>query len=197
MTENQIYRIAARFVLTALLFVLMAGCAAAPKKIILPPPVPRDYWMEKKRKISPQKKKAVMEALEKVMLKAASGASLDSLGISTLKESVVLLENPKAAAPFIADAIEGKNSWSVRKNEPYYWKFRYWCVDMAGYLNEKKFAGMLSSIVSRGNEKNELRVRSVRTLREMKAKAVLRKLFLKMDNSAAREEIARALLVLD
>ncbi|MCD6311939.1 MAG: hypothetical protein J7M11_05720, partial [Elusimicrobia bacterium] len=194
---NQIYRLAARSVLTALFFILMEGCAGAPKKTILPQPVPRDYWTENKQKISPRKKKAVMEALEKVMSKAASGASLESLGISTLRESVVLLENPKAAAPFIAGAVEGRNSWSGIKNEEYYWKFRYWCVDMAAYLNEKKFAGMLSAIVSRENEKNELRVRAVRTLREMKAKAVLRNLFFQTDNSAVREEIAKALLFLD
>ncbi|MBA3066701.1 hypothetical protein KJ633_07675 [bacterium] len=197
MTENQIGRIAVRFILTALAAVFMAGCAGVGKKIILPPEVPRDYWSEKKQNIPEREKKAVMDALEKVMLKASSGASLESLGISTLKESIVLLDNPKAAVPFIADAIEGKNLWSTKKNELYYWKFRYWCIDMAGYLNDKNFAEMLSSIISSENEKNELRVRSVRTLREIKAKSVLKNLFMETGNSAIREEIARALLSLD
>jgi len=197
MTENQIYRNAARFLLTALFFVLLAGCATAPKKRILSSQAPRDYWAEKKQKIRPDKKRAVTEALKKVMLKAASGSSLESLGISTLKQAVVLLEEPKAAAPFVADAIYGKNLWSGRKSEPYYWKFRYWCVDMAGYLKEKRFAGMLSSIVSGVNERNELRIRAVKALREMKAESILKKLFFQTDNSAVREEIAKAILSFD
>ena len=197
MTENQIYRNAARALPATLVIVLLAGCATSPTKRISSSLAPRDYWTEKKQKIRPHKKRAVVAALEKVMRKAASGRSLESLGISTLKEAVVLLEEPKAAAPFIADAIYGKNLWSGRKSEPYYWKFRYWCVDMTGYLKEKRFVPILSSIVSGVNERNELRIRAVKALREMKAESILKKLFFQTDNSAVREEIAKAVISFD
>ncbi|MBU2528681.1 hypothetical protein KKF70_04760 [bacterium] len=196
MTENQIYSQTSRAAALVLGLILMSGCYPA-KRMIVQPEVPRDYWTEKKQRISPHQKRAVLEALERVRKKAASGSSLDSLGISTLKESVVLLDHPSAAAPFIADAIEGRDLWSGIKGESYYWKFRYWCIDMAGYMDERQFAGMLASIVSREDEKDELRIRAVMTLREMKEKESLRKLFMEMKNSAVREEIARALLYFD
>ncbi|MEA2081952.1 MAG: hypothetical protein U9O97_04375 [Elusimicrobiota bacterium] len=197
MTENQIYRIIARFVPVLLFFILMAGCSVPGKKLILRGSVIPDYWSEKKHKIPPHKKRGVIDALEKVRQKSASGGSLESLGISTLKEAVVLLEEPKAAAPFIADAIACKNLWNGRNGGAYYWKFRYWCVDMAGYLNDEKFAEMLFLIASGNGEKDKLRVRAVKSLREMKARSSLKKLFLKTDNPAVREETAKALLYLD
>jgi len=197
MTENQIALRAARSAAIVLAFLFISGCYPAARISAIPAKAPADYWLEKKQKIRPHQKKAVLEALESVRKKAASGSSLEGLGISTLKESVILLEDPSSAIPFIADAIEGRDLWAGLRGEAYYWKFRYWCVDMAGYMGERQFDAILASIVSREEEKDELRIRAVRTLREMKAKENLRKLFTETDNPAVREEIAQAILYFD
>ncbi len=106
----------------------------------------------------------------------------------------MILNNPGNASPIIVNAIEQKGTWKKFAQEAAYWKFKFWCVDMAGYLKEKKIAPVLYKIAENKNEKEEIRKRAVIALSQMKQKTFLRKLFEATRENRIREEIARAIL---
>lgn len=219
------------------LVLLINSCATLPEKPE-PAKIPRDYWLSKKQRVSPAKRKKIQNALNSVLQKALATGTMDEFGVKTMRESIVILERTAAAAPFIAEVILLKGQWAeyvhpVRDlparpipegqgslprrqagtaakqpvgispggslngvNPSSFWKFRFWCVDMAGYLKNGKLAQILYSVVADRNERLEIRMRAVVSLREMKKKPMLKKLFLKTKEVSIREEVAKAILYL-
>jgi len=177
------------------LVLLMSSCATLPERP-LPAKIPQDYWLLKKQSVRGAKRKKIQDALDSVFRKAQSAKTMDEFGIITMRESIILLEETKACVPFVAEVILGKGQWLVAAKQPSFWKFRFWCVDMAGYLKDKKLAEILYSSAFDKKEPPEIRKRAVLSLREMRKKQFLRELFLKTEETSIREEVAKALLYL-
>jgi len=177
------------------LVLLINSCATLPKKPA-PAKIPRDYWLLKKQRVSPAKREKIQYALNSVLQKALVTGTMDEFGISTMRESIVILERTAAAAPFIAEVLLLKGQWASYVNPSSFWKFRFWCVDMAGYLKNGKLARILYSVAADRNERLEIRMRAVISLREMRKKRLLKELFLKTKEVSIREEVAKAILYL-
>ncbi|MFH1352942.1 MAG: hypothetical protein ABIH68_05130 [bacterium] len=174
---------------------LMSSCATLPEKP-LPAKIPQDYWLQKKESVARAKREKIQGVLDSVFRKALSTKTMDEFGIITMKESIALLEEASDSAPFVAEVILGREQWSAGALQPLFWKFRFWCVDMAGYLKDKKFAEILYSVAADRNERPEIRMRAVISLREMRMKQFLRELFLKTEDVSIREEVAKSILYL-
>ena len=178
------------------IILLLASCAG-PKKLMPPPEVaPTEYWKIKAEAVSPEKRKIILEALDKVLEKSRKIIDLNSFGIKTMKESIAILNETKSAAPFIIEAIMISGRWSTVLKESDF-QFRYWCIDMAGYFKDDALPGMLYAIALDEKERSEVRIRAVKSLRELKSRNYLKKLFMKTGDSKVREETAKSILYLD
>ena len=176
-----------------LLFVCSCQTIPSAKTAGQPPAV---YWAEKKKKISPEKKRKIFNALNNVLTKAKKYPGIEQFGINTMKESILILNERKYAAPLIAEVILSTGAWSNKASLPYFWKFRFWCIDMAGYLRKKTIVRVLYDIAGNRNEDKKLRIRAVLSLKELSEKKLLRNLFLKTGQPEVREEIAKSILYL-
>ena len=176
------------------LFLFFSSCARPPVKIPRAQP-PADYWKLKAASVKGAKRKKILAVLDRVLEKSRRIRGLDAFGIRTMNESVKILDESKNASSFIAGAILKTGRWrAALKNSD--WRFRYWCVDMAGYLKDRKLAEVLYSVALDGRERPEVRVRAVKSLREFKNRYYLKKLLRRVSKSGVREEIAKAILYL-
>ncbi|MFH1957918.1 MAG: hypothetical protein ABIJ15_05535 [bacterium] len=174
---------------------LISSCATLPEKPE-PAKIPLDYWLQKKESVGRAKREKIQNALDSVFRKALSTKTMDEFGIITMKESITLLEEAGDSAPFVAEVILGREQWAAQAKQPLFWKFRFWCVDMGGYLKDKKLAEILYSVAADRNERPEIRMRAVLSLREMRMKHFLRELFLETEDVSIREEVAKSILYL-
>ncbi len=177
------------------LTILISSCATIPEKP-LPAKIPQDYWLQKKESVGRAKREKIQGALGSVFRKALSAKTMDEFGIITMNESIALLEEEGDSAPFVAEVILGREQWSSGAPQPSFWKFRFWCVDMAGYLMDKKLAEVLYAVAADRNERPEIRMRAVLSLREMRMEQFLRELFLMTEDVSVREEVAKSILYL-
>ena len=177
------------------LALLINSCVTLPEKPA-PEKIPRNYWLLKKQSVGRAKRKKIKDTLDSVFQKALSTKTMNEFGIVTMKESITLLEEARVCSPFVAEVILRRGQWSASSKHPLFWKFRFWCVDMAGYLKDKKLAEILYSAAADRKELPEIRMRAVISLREMKKKQFLKELFLKTEEVFIREKVAKALLYL-
>ncbi|MCD6413295.1 MAG: HEAT repeat domain-containing protein [Elusimicrobia bacterium] len=189
MRTNKIFR----QISAAGFLIIIAGCGGM-RNVIKQATPKIDYWAIRREKIPAEKKNKITKTLYSVLLKARNSPTMDAFGIGTMKESIMILDNPHDAAPAIVSAIEEKGIWKKFAGEKAYWKFKFWCVDIAGYLKEKKIASLLYEIADDKTEKKEIRNRAIISLSQMKQKNFLRKLFETTHEDYLREEIARAIL---
>jgi len=119
---------------------------------------------------------------------------MDEFGIGTMKEAIFIIDQKENSVPFLCEAITAQGSWGREKINPLYWKFKYWCVDVAGYIKDKNLVALLMDIVMDKGERTDIRIRAVRSLKELNQKKQLKEIFDFVENSSIREEIAKVIL---
>jgi hypothetical protein len=103
-----------------------------------------------------EKQQRIEKILDSVSQKA-SRMSLESLGRSTMKESVDIIDmGPLAVSHLIRRIKKTRN-----------WKMRYWLVDMLGYIDSRDGLWPLLEIIEDPAEKEEVRLRACETLKEL------------------------------
>jgi len=147
-----------------------------------------------RKKIPPKLKDKINSTLERVFKKAMTSRTMDEFGIGTMKEAIFIIDQKENSVFFLCEAITGVGKWSREKENPLYWKFKYWCVDIAGYIKDKNLVALLMDIVMDKSERTDVRIRAVRSLKELNEKKQLKKIFDFVENSSVREEIAKVIL---
>lgn len=103
-----------------------------------------------------EKQQRIEKILDSVS-READRLSLESLGRSTMKESVNIMDvGPLAASHLIRRLKKARN-----------WKMRYWLVDMLGYIDSRDGLWPLLEIIEDPTEKEEVRLRACEALKEL------------------------------
>ncbi|RLD17211.1 MAG: hypothetical protein DRI36_04500 [Caldiserica bacterium] len=131
--------------------------------------------------------KAILKEVEDLSFKYKN---LESFGIATMKQSAEILEFGKIASPFVIEALY------LSKN----FNYKYWLVDILGYLKDKRNILPLLSIVEDENEEIEIRKRAVESVAEIGGKEAIK--FLKdsykiVKNEEVKEKIAEVIVKLE
>lgn len=106
----------------------------------------------------PREDQITLATLKRVESIAKRGTSLEQLGKSTLQESAVLLDLSAQAVPGLLKHLKSKNG---------NWKARFWAVDMLGYVGDASAVKPLRGIASDWREKDFVRKRAKRALKEI------------------------------
>jgi len=133
-----------------ILILFLSSCYPAPKKRV-PLPVPEYYVDEKMQK---RIKKDITE-VEKI---CQNSESLDVVGKSTMTQSARLIDLGKAASPVLVSVVQDKT-----KN----WKFRYWAVDLLGYIEDERNILPLIAVIEDSAEQEKIRFCALQAIEEM------------------------------
>lgn len=162
-----------------ILILFLNGCYSAPKKR-LPPPVPEYYVDEKMQK---RIKKNLTE-VEKI---CQNSESLDVVGKSTMTQSARLIDLGKAASPVLVSVVQDKT-----KN----WKFRYWAVDLLGYIEDERNILALIAVIEDSADEEKIRFCALQAIAEMGNPEAIEYLEVAeqiVENGALWEEITRVI----
>lgn len=125
-----------------------------------------------------QKIKSILEGVEDI----ARQHDLDYFGRSTLKESVEIMELGAKASPVLVERLK------MSKN----WKFRFWIVDMLGYIPHRDNIVPLIEVIEDCTEEEIVRLRACESLKELNYLQAVEHLLISMDmieNDRVKEEI--------
>ena len=162
-----------------ILILLLSGCYSAPKKRV-PLPVP-EYQVDKKTE------KRIKKDLAEVEKICQNSESLDVVGKSTMIQSARLIDLGKVASPVLVSVIQDKT-----KN----WKFRYWAVDLLGYIEDEKNILALVAVIEDSAEQEKIRFCALQSIAEMANPEAIEYLEIAeqiVENSTLREEITRVM----
>ena len=96
---------------------------------------------------------------------------LDDLGRSTMGESVSLMDIGEPSALIIA----------MKLKEPGNWKYRFWMVDMLGYVGGEMNITPLIEIIEDSSEDIRVRLRACESIKEMKLQQAVPALLISRD----------------
>ncbi|MEE9315819.1 MAG: HEAT repeat domain-containing protein [bacterium] len=162
-----------------ILILLLSGCYSAPKKRV-PLPVP-EYQVDKKTE------KRIKKDLAEVEKICQNSENLDVVGKSTMIQSARLIDLGKVASPVLVSVIQDKT-----KN----WKFRYWAVDLLGYIEDEKNIFALIAVIEDSAEQEKIRFCALQAIDEMANPEAIEYLEVAeqiVENGALREEITRVM----
>jgi len=137
-------------------------------------------------------KKADVELAQKVehilnkVYKIAQKNELDYLGRSTMSESVELMDMGAKVIPVLVEKLKVTDNW----------KLRFWIVDIMGYIPSKDNILPLIEVIEDNTEREEVRLRSCESLRELKYKNAKEHLLISIDivnNKRVKEEINKTI----
>lgn len=162
-----------------ILILFLSGCYPAPKKR-LPPPVPEYYVDEKMQK---RIKKDLTE-VEKI---CQNSESLDVVGRSTMTQSARLIDLGKVASPVLVSVVQDKSK---------HWKFRYWAVDLLGYIKDEINILPLIAVIEDSADEEKIRFCALQAIAEMANPEAIEYLEVAeqiVENGALREEITKVI----
>lgn len=165
-----------------ILILLLSGCYPAPKKRV-PLPVP-EYHIDKKTE------KRIKKDLAEVEKICQSNESLDVVGKSTMIQSARLIDLGKASSPVLVSVVQDKT-----KN----WKFRYWAVDLLGYIEDEKNILALIAVIEDSAEQENIRFCALQSIAEMANPEAVEYLEVAeqiVENGGLREEITKVIIKL-
>jgi len=164
---------------SVILILFLSGCYPAPKKR-LPPPVPEYYVDEKMQK---RIKKDLTE-VEKI---CQNSESLDVVGQSTMTQSARLIDLGKVASPVLVSVVQDKSK---------HWKFRYWAVDLLGYIKDEINILPLIAVIEDSADEEKIRFCALQAIAEMANPEAIEYLEVAeqiVENGALREEITKVI----
>ncbi len=136
--------------------ILFSGCAIREPK----PDPSTEYEVYKppvrEPEIDPEIRQQVLRILETVQNLSQQG-SLNYLGQNTMNEAVMIMDMGKKTSPVLGREL--------RKN--FNWKYRYWLVDILGYIEDRNNIIPLIEIIENENENLKVRLRACESLQEL------------------------------
>lgn len=162
-----------------ILILFLSGCYPAPKKRV-PLSVP-EYHVDKKTE------KRIKKDLTEVEKICQSSESLDVVGKSTMTQSARLIDLGKVASPVLVSVVQDKT-----KN----WKFRYWAVDLLGYIEDEKNILALIAVIEDSADEEKIRFCALQAIAEMANPEAIEYLEVAeqiVENGALREEITKVM----
>ncbi|MBN2408015.1 MAG: HEAT repeat domain-containing protein [Elusimicrobia bacterium] len=126
--------------------ILFSGCAVRRQ----PRPEPE--------KVDPELRQKVEYVLKRVEALSVS-ADLNALGQSTMSEAVEIMDMGPVTAPVLAEKLKSASS---------NWKFRFWIVDLMGYIDTPKVILPLVEVIEDKAENEKVRIRACESLKELK-----------------------------
>ena len=146
----------------------------------MPLPVP-EYQVDKKTE------KRIKKDLAEVEKICQNSESLDVVGKSTMIQSARLIDLGKVASPVLVSVVQDKT-----KN----WKFRYWAVDLLGYIEDEKNILALVAVIEDSAEQEKIRFCALQSIAEMANPEAVEYLEIAeqiVENGTLREEITRVI----
>jgi len=137
------------YICSIILILFLTGCYPMPKKIV--PPIP-EY------RVDEETEKRIKEYLTQVEQICQNSESLDVVGQSTMTQSARLIDLGKAASPMLVGVVQDKTK---------HWKFRYWTVDLLGYIEDEGNILPLVAVIEDPAEEEKIRFCAVRAIAEM------------------------------
>jgi hypothetical protein len=137
------------YICSITLILFLTGCYPVPKKIV--PPIP-EY------RVDEETEKRIKEYLNQVEEICQNSESLDVVGQSTMTQSAKLIDLGKAASPMLVGVVQDKTK---------HWKFRYWAVDLLGYIDDEGNILPLVAVIEDSAEEEKIRFCAVQAIAEM------------------------------
>jgi len=165
------------YIYSIMLILFLSGCYPAPKKRV---PVP-EYHIDKKAQ---KKIKKDLTEVEKI---CQNSESLDIVGQATMAQSAKLIDLGEVASPMIISVVQDKT-----KN----WKFRYWAVDLLGYIKDEKNILPLIAVIEDSAEEEKVRFCALQAIAEMANPEAIEYLEVAeqiVENGTLREEITKVI----
>jgi len=167
------------YICSIILILFLSGCYRVPKEIA-PPPVP-EY------RVDEETQKRIKEYLTEVEEICQNSESLDIVGQSTMTQTVRLIDLGKAASPMLVSVVQDKTK---------HWKFRYWAVDLLGYIEDEKNILPLIAVIEDPSEEDKIRFCALQAIVEMANPEAIE--YLKVaeqivENNSLREEITKVI----
>ncbi len=161
------------FIKTLLIIIFLSGCSVVrmPHKIPVVPKkkIDTETW---------QKAESVLEKVEEI----AKEYDLGYLGRNTMNESVEMMDIGTAVSPVLVEKLK------VSQN----WKFRFWIVDILGFIANKDNIIPLIEVIENNTEKEIVRLRACESLKELKYSRTIEHLLISKDmvkNRSVKEKI--------
>ncbi len=170
------------YIYFVILILFLSSCYPAPKKRI-PLPVP-EYYVDEKTE------KTIKKNLNEVEKICQNSESLDIVGKSTMTQSARLIDLGKAASPVLVSVVQDKT-----KN----WKFRYWAVDLLGYIEDEKNILALIAVIEDSADEEKIRFCALQAIAEMANPEAVEYLEVAeeiVENATLREEITNVIIKL-
>lgn len=165
------------YIYSIMLILFLGGCYPTPRKRV---PVP-EYRIDKKAQ---KKIKKDLTEVEKI---CQNSESLDIVGKSTMTQSARLIDLGEVASPMIISVVQDKT-----KN----WKFRYWAVDLLGYIKDEKNILPLIAVIEDSTEQEKVRFCALQAIDEMANPEAIEYLEVAeqiVENGTLREEITKVI----
>ncbi|MFH1416549.1 MAG: HEAT repeat domain-containing protein [Elusimicrobiota bacterium] len=121
-------------------------------------------------KVDEETAQKVRKTLEKVR-KMASQSSLDYLGRNTMNESVMLMDLGPAVSSILVEELRTTSDW----------KYRFWLVDMLGFLPTPDNIIPLIEVLEDYTENVSVRLRACESLKELKYREAVEHLMISRD----------------
>ncbi len=102
----------------------------------------------------------IIQKIEKILVRVeriAEKNNLDYLGRSTMMESVEILDMGKIVSSTLIEKLKISSNW----------KFRFWIVDIMGFISSKDNIIPLIEVLENNNEKDIVRMRACESLKEL------------------------------
>ncbi len=169
------------FASAALSLSLLSGCAKMPPPVVLaPPPPPGEIDTE-----TLQRAEKILDTVKN----RAKLVSLEMLGSSTMNETVQLMDIGDGAVPILIRDLKTSNNY----------KYRYWLVDLLGYMNTPRSIIPLVEIIEDEGEKEKVRIRACESIKELRYPKAVDYLLISRDlvrNDRVRENIEKVIYYL-
>ncbi len=162
-----------------ILILFLSGCYPAPKKR-LPPPV-SEYYVDEKMQ------KRIKKDLTEVEKICQNSESLDVVGRSTMTQSARLIDLGKVASAVLVSVVQDKSK---------HWKFRYWAVDLLGYIKDEINILPLIAVIEDSADEEKIRFCALQAIAEMANPEAIEYLEVAeqiVENGALREEITKVI----
>ncbi|MFW6134290.1 MAG: HEAT repeat domain-containing protein [Elusimicrobiota bacterium] len=148
------------WIVISIVFFAFYGCAVKTKTVVYRPEPKID--ME-----TGQKVEHILKRVREIALKH----DLEYLGRNTMNESVELMDIGSVVSPFVVRKLKQARNW----------RFRYWLVDILGYIVSNDNVIPLIEIIEDDSEKKEVRLRACESIKELRYPSAVKHLVISKD----------------
>ncbi len=167
--------------ITAVCLIINAvGCAPT-----RPPVIEEVYPVTRVEEIDTETRQRVEHILGRIRT-ASREKTLENLGRSTMSESVALMDMGDRIAPILIQELKSGSNW----------KFRFWLVDMLGFVGGYGNILPLVEVIEDNSEREKVRLRACESIKELRLPEAVRYLLVSREivsNPRVKAEIQKAI----